>query len=504
MKQNKRWAVTLATLGLATCGVVATGASSSVAGTLQGHRLAPHLVRHAPGYWTELAKTLGATYTGTPAVWLAPDHSATVLWERHIHNTNYTYEDVLVDAAGTAVGAPVSIFGGTGWVSLLNDPILVSDGSSPEMIFNGARTLSNSDPYSKGCVYGAVAAKPQWTLQGWSLSNDCYNPIPGGTETRTGELSAAWGGSSGGHSAVLYRIGTSITIPAKGPDEHVLTVGLADIGRTAEASDIAGNDNVYVAWDQFFSKPSGDDGFYVKDATSNGPVRKAPGSGTNSVGNLFSAATVAMTNTNTHSGIFLAYCSSGPTCSLRLWRVGASKALTVPHSSPASDVAISAGPDGRIWVAWYNHSTNDVSTVRTNTADTAFGPVETYATPCFEDGLIGLSGGSYGRLDVALQCVDNAQLRTQDYITQSLAGLSIRASQTVIKNDVSNTVTFEVTDAGDPVAGATVRVDGRVKTTGGSGTVSITFPKGSATGKYAVTASATNYFSAHGDLDIKG
>jgi hypothetical protein len=504
MRQKKQWTVTLATLALATCGAVAMGASSSVAGTLQSHPGGAHLVRHAPGYWTELAKTLGATFTGTPAVWLAPDDTATILWQRHIHNTNYTYEDILVDAAGTTVGAPVSIFGGTGWLGLTDDPVLVSDGSSPEIIFSGGRDDSNSDPYSKGCVYGAVAAKPQWTLQGWSLSDDCYNPIPGGTETRTGALSAAWGGSSGGHSAVLYRIGTSVTIPATGADDHVLTPGGGDVGRAAEAADIAGNDNVFVAWYQFFSKPSGDDGFYVKDATSNGPVRKAPGSGTNSVNNLYAAAALAMANTNTHSGIFLAYCSNGTTCSLRLWRVGAAKALTVPDSSPASDVAISAGPDGRIWVAWYNHSTNDVATVRTNTADTAFGPVETYATPCFEDGLIGLSGGSYGRLDVALQCIDNSQLRTQDYITQSLAGLSIRASRAVIKNGVTNTVTFEVTDAGDPVAGATVRVDGKVKTTGGSGTVSITFPKGSAAGKYAVTASAANYFSAHGGLDIEG
>ena len=247
MKQKTRRAVTVAALGLATCVVVAMGASSSVAGTLQSHPGGPHLVRHAPGYWTELAKTLGATFTGTPAVWLAPDHSATILWERHIHNTNYTYEEVLVDAAGTVVGAPVSIFGGTGWLGLVDDPVLVSDGSTPEIIFSGGRDNSKSDSYSKGCVYGAVEAKPQWTMQGWSLSNDCYNPIPGGTETKTGVLSAAWGGSSGGHSAVLYRIGTSPTIPATGTDDHVLTAGGGDIGRTAEAADIAGNDNVYVS-----------------------------------------------------------------------------------------------------------------------------------------------------------------------------------------------------------------------------------------------------------------
>ena len=504
MTPRQRSAAIVALLGLFTCTIVASGASSSVAGALQDRRATPHVSTPKPGVWTELARTLGATYTGTPAVWLAPDHYATVIWDRDIHNTKYTYEGVVVEPDGIVSGVPVSILGGSGWVSLTTNPTLVSHGTLPEIIFSGARDLANSDPYSKGCVYGAIAAKPQWTLQAWSLSNDCVNLIPAGSETKTGRLSAAWGGSVGGENAVLYRIGTSPTIPATGTDDHVLAPGGGDIGRTAEASDTAGADDVYVAWDQYFSKPSQDDGFYVKNASTNGPVLKAPGSDTNSVNNLFSAAAIAMATTNTHSGIYLAYCSGGTACSLRLWRVGAATALKIPDSSPASDVAISAGPDGRIWVAWYNHSTNNVSTVRTNTADTAFGPVETYATPCLEDGLLGLSSGSFGRLDVVLQCVDSSQLRTQDYVTQSLAGLSVRTSETVIKNAVTNTVEFKVTDTGDPVAGATVRVDGRVKTTNASGTVSVSFPKGTATGTYAVTASATNYFAAHGEIVVKG
>lgn len=275
----------------------------------------------APGTWTELAPSLGATFTGTPAVWIAPDDDAMVLWERHIGGTKYTYEEVTMSATGAVVGAPLDIFGATGWVGLTNDPTLVTHGTVPLIIFNGGRDYGN-DPYAKGCVVGAVEAHPAWTLEGWSLSHDCYNPNAHGTETAGGELSAAWPGSIGGHSAVLYRLGTSGTIPATGMDDGVTTAGKGDAGQTAEASDTAGSDDVWVAWDQFFSSPAGDDGYYVKDATSNGAVRKAPGSDTNSVNNLFSAADLAMTNTNTHAGIYLAYCGSAPTCSLLLWHVG--------------------------------------------------------------------------------------------------------------------------------------------------------------------------------------
>ncbi|HLN06401.1 MAG TPA: hypothetical protein VK217_08990, partial [Acidimicrobiales bacterium] len=80
--------------------------------------------------------------------------------------------------------------------------------------------------------------------------------------------------------------------------------------------------------------------------------------------------------------------------------------------------------------------------------------------------------------------------------TQSLTGLTLSPGSTSITNTASRKVTFTVTDAGDPVAGAYVKVDGHSATTSAAGTATITFAKGTTPNTYKVTASRGNYFSA--------
>lgn len=208
-----------------------------------------------------------------------------------------------------------------------------------------------------------------------------------------------------------------------------------------------------------------------------------------------------MTSTNTHGGVWIAYCTNTNPCGLRLWRVGAAKPIAVPDAYGAGDVAISAGPDGRLWVAWSNAKSYDVSMVRTNRADTAFGPIETYATPCSNWGELAASGGSFGRLALAMAC-PNKFNKSSEYVTQSMTALSVSPSRPVIKNSSSAEVTFKVIDVGDAVAGATIRVDGKTAKTGSSGTAAVSFPKGLKTGDCIVTVSAPNYYPAHGTLVV--
>jgi hypothetical protein len=69
--------------------------------------------------------------------------------------------------------------------------------------------------------------------------------------------------------------------------------------------------------------------------------------------------------------------------------------------------------------------------------------------------------------------------------TQALPGLSLSATG-------GRTVRFRVTDAGEPVAGATVSVRGRRLKTDGSGRASVDLPAG----RFTATASKANYVSA--------
>jgi hypothetical protein len=342
------------------------------------------------------------------------------------------------------------------------------------------------------------------------LAAECISDQGGAAETATGQLSAAWAAGPG----ILYRIGTSPIVPPATKDSQIALGGGVPF-RVAEAVDVAGNDDVYVAWAQQFSHAKVDNGYYVKDVSSNGPVLRAPGSGTNSVNDLPEDANLAIASTNTHKGVFLLYCNNAPTCTdLLLWRVGAPKAIVVPGSAGADafHYALSTGPDGRLWLAWYSHSTNDVSTVRTNMADTAFGPVETYTTPCFEDGLLGLSGGnwgawgSWGLLDVVLQCVANSNLKETDDYTQSLTALGLTPTHATVDDAalflVSHQVRYTVTDAGDPVAGALVTVAGMYASTNVAGQATFTFPKTLTPGEYPVDASASLYIDGRADLTV--
>jgi len=487
------------TLWLLAAAALAASAALVAAGGTSPRAAASTLARTStaaskPGTWSALWTT-PAPQAGVPAVWEGPDHRAWVLWGWE-KSSQYTYEYAVLGANGGVAVKPADVFAGQHWGSLSGTPAFVSDGAKPILIFSGIRA---SGPYSNGCIVGALPGKPRWQLQSWSLSNNCLNPVNGGAAVGpVGEVAAAWPGGKG----VLYRIGSSPTIPATGSDSGFDLRG-AHAANAAVVSDLAGNGSFYVAWSRYFSPVTAQDGYYVKDVTSGGPIAKAPGSGTNSVNHEPEFVNLPIVSTNSHHGVFLAYDSDGPSAwSLRLWRVGSPKALTVPGSTSAYAPAISAGPDGRLWLAWYNEQTNKVSVVRTDKADTRFGQVTVYSTPCFEHGLVGLSAGNWGRLDIAMQCVNTSKLAVEEYATQSLVALSLTPGSSTIKNTTANKLTFKVTDVGDPVSEATVTVDGKSAKTGSSGTATISFPKGAKTGSFAVTAAAFNYLAAHGTLHI--
>lgn len=489
-RPSLRAALSLPLASLIACVAVATNTAASSGATA---RLLPRLTAPSPGHWSRLDPSQPPAGLGPPSVLTSASGTATTIWLRKLSATRFTYEVATIAPDG-ALGKATDIFGSDTWQGLSPWPTLLPYHKGLIVVFEGGR--GSTGPYSHGCIVGAVSSASTWVLQPWSLSSDCVDTVGGATETSKGTLSAAWPEGRG----IFYRIGVSSTIPAAGPDSKITAVGGGTPWIANEATDTAGH--IYAAWWQAFSSPSSDDGYYVKDLTGGGPVTKAPGAGTNTVNtHVNTGAQVPIAATNSHPGVYLAYCSNGPVCSVLLWRVGSAKALVVPHSAGAWDVAIAAGPDGRVWLAWDNGQTNAVSTVRTNKADTAFGPVETYATPCSGFVDLGLGGGEYSRLDLVMQCENEAPAWAM-YVTQSLAGLSVSPARVTISNKTSNKVLFRVTDAGDAVGGATVRVDGRSATTSPSGVAYLSFPKGVHTGHFAVTASAPNYYAAHSALDI--
>ena len=80
--------------------------------------------------------------------------------------------------------------------------------------------------------------------------------------------------------------------------------------------------------------------------------------------------------------------------------------------------------------------------------------------------------------------------------TQLLPKLALTGSPSSVSHTQATTVSFTVTDVGDPVAGAKVSFLGKTATTNAKGVAQITVPKGTATGKHTATAAKANYTSA--------
>jgi hypothetical protein len=481
--------------------LTAAGTASAASASPASHASAPSIAALPKiGIWTAVSAGM-TTESPAPAFWVSPNGTGWDVFARQAGPNNFTYEAVQLNGLGKVTHGPADILA-PHWGSLQFAPTLLGDGAGPVLVFDGIR--GTTGPYSLGCVYGALPGKTSWTIAPWSLSADCHDPVPAAAENSSNGkvLAAAWPGGWAGGSGINYRIGVSPSIPAPPPDKHILLTKATALP-TGMMNDESGNGHFYVAWAQIFSTPAGRDGIYVKDVTAGTPARKAPGTGTFSSETNFPVfGRVATVNRNTGGGVFIAYCANSPTCHLELWKVGAAKAIPVPSSSPAFGVSIAQGPLGRVWVTWYNPSSNRVFVARTNKADTRFGAVRSYATPCDGGGLLGLGGDPLPRLDIGMECVNKSAFKNEQFVTQVSAALTLGFPSPVHVGTSGATIQITVTDAGDPVPGALVTLDGKTATANTSGKATFKLPASIKAGKYPVTATRPFYQKATGTLVI--
>ena len=84
-----------------------------------------------------------------------------------------------------------------------------------------------------------------------------------------------------------------------------------------------------------------------------------------------------------------------------------------------------------------------------------------------------------------------------------LAGLTVSFPGTVHLGRTGVTVKITVTDAGDPVAGATVKFDGKTLKTNAKGQVSVKLAASAKTGGYKISVAAPFYAAAGGSVSVK-
>lgn len=441
-----------------------------------------------PGVWTKIGPDIGATLL-IPTVVRTGDGVLHVIW-RDNAGTKHVYRHLRIRKDGSSIGSPSNLLPNA-WNGLISDPKLIRNGAGIRLIFSGLESGNAGNPYDGGELYTSTAPEDgsPWKLVDGSMSqsNKGYASSGTGGTLRNGNPVAGFTFGSD----VIWHNGVSNSIPASSAD-GTFTVSGATLLDFSMATEKASQD-VWGAWYNLQMPKNGV--WAMKLEPSRGAPMRAPGSIDNSGDSLIPGQNVALTGRIGAKGVYAAYCSGYPTCTgIKLWKVGANGAITVPGSGGMDVVALAPGPNGRLWIVWHESAVNKLFAIRTNKAATRFGAARSISLPSgtFDVNAI-TAEGSTGLVDVVINALSNTSV-SNVWHTQIQPGLALLASPAKFDNAQAHTVTFAVKDAGAPVKGATVSIAGKSDVTNADGIAKISFPKGFHTGTYTATAKAKGYW----------
>lgn len=185
-------------------------------------------------------------------------------------------------------------------------------------------------------------------------------------------------------------------------------------------------------------------------------------------------------------GVYVAY-ADGKSAHLYRYRGGS---LTLGRGAFTSATACAA-PGGRLWVAW-GDKVHGLFATRSNTAVTAFEPVQRLKLPQNADGLTYLQcEGSLGPVDLFADAFIGGG--GGFWHSHLLPRFTLQARPSKAG------VTLVARDAGDPLAGATIKVAGKKLQTDANGQAKVILRRGS----YSATATVPNYASASARFRIR-
>lgn len=430
-----------------------------------------HAEAGPPGQWTRLPGTvINFAETGLART---SDGVLHVVWVRK----NGTKSDLVHTPIlpGGAVGPTTVALGG--WRTMNHPDLVRMPDGTLRAFFGGIRSTASGETNTALNTATAPAAGTPWTLQ----------------IGKAAQATSAYAGATTG--AGLARDGTPISTwySAGGLGFHYGT-NPADPDRLVPSTDCclyepeiavdALNGQAYIG---FFSLEKAGHGVFVQRIAPSGVVGArmlAPGS---QVGGdaVNPGGRTALTARIGSPGVFVVYGQGYPTfATVAAWRVGTGKPQLVVKADRARHVGGAAAPEGRVWLMW--EQAGAIHATRTNRAVTRIGPVTTLQPPRGA-AVYRIDGeGSAGPLDLTA----NLSAGGQAFFHQQVwPRLELRGTA-VTKND-QRVVTFKVTDAGDPVTGATVKAGGKSATTNAAGVATLALAA-----KTAAVASKPGYAAA--------
>jgi hypothetical protein len=348
----------------------------------------------------------------------------------------------------------------SGWSSMNHPDLLRMPDNTLRVFFGGIRSTSAGETNTALNTATAPASGATWTLQAGKAaqSNTAYaGATTGAGLARDGTPISTW--SSGG---VGYHYGTS----PSDPDRSVPETGCCLYG-----PEIAVDASTGQAYIGFFSLESNTPGLYAQRISPGGVQGNrfpAPGSrvGTNAYN---PGGRTALTGRIGAPGVFLAYGPGYPTPgTVALWRVESARPQLVVKARRAEHVNVAAAPQGRLWLMWEQSGT--IYATRSNPAANRIGPVNTLKPPGGGT-IFRLNGeGSAGPLDL----IANVNAGGEQGLWHQQVWPKLQLAAASRKDGKGRVITFRVLDAGDPVAGATVKAGGRTLRTSANGTATLT------------------------------
>lgn len=390
-----------------------------------------------------------------------------VVWH---HPTGPLSEDLL----HTAI-APSGKLGGTtaiatGWTDFEDAALVAAPGGL--LAFAGAiRSTDTGDPNVGLNAFASSDGGATWALQAGSIVPDggqAYGSDVSATALPGGGVLQAWAGTLG----TWVHAGLSPATPnfdyqaPLGPYGYQPGLATGADGSTA------------MAW---YSNAGGHLGVQAQavaaDGSPLGAAATMPGTGEMQVGTIARTAIAARPG----GGFFVAYPTGYPSLNrVRVWRVGRAKAPVIARTSGSGNqpVTVAAAPDGRLWVAWADQFTRGTRVLvrRSNRKGTRFGAVVSTGRPVSSpSGAYSLdaSAAPDGGLDLLGGFGIGTTSNAATFYRRVRAGLSLAAHPAVLRRGEPSRVRFVVTDAGEPVKGALVKVGGARGRTNGKGRVSL-------------------------------
>ncbi|MBZ5734410.1 hypothetical protein K8Z61_07865 [Nocardioides sp. TRM66260-LWL] len=447
------------------------GAAALVGLALLGGLLAPLSPAEAgsQGTWTTV---LGPSAAGTLDASARPSMVRTGDDVLHVVTRVRTQDGryALVHVALAEDGTPQSTSTITsGWRSLAPDPRLLLDGTRLEVVFSGVRGDGEPDDGRVRLAFSDETGAA-WTTSGTPL-------------TRTAP------GSARGLSAVPVGDGSLITAFTRGDRSVGYRVGAAaDLGRDDRRSDpldrccavapavgrLFGTNLAYLAWAGTGTTAASAGVFVQQISPQIDDVRVAPRSSTIVDGTPRSRRFASGTPiVSTGSGVFIAYPVGYPKVTgiavLDVTRSRATPAI-VPTPEGADDADLTVGFGPRLWLAWRSGGT--VRVARSDTSTTRFGPAVSLGAPT-EGGRPRAHGLQIDAQGTRGQGTVVVATGTRLVHTSVRPALSLGASPTSWSGARRQRVVLRVTDVGEPVTNARVRLAGRTCTTGADGRCTI-------------------------------